>query len=117
MLTLLSHAVNACDTWQWVATGGEIPTLAAPACDFGRDSTTTNLKYMRSLSQAVPIRHALRGESGAVENRNALRSESSGPGNRAAVRLELHRGTRTKVARTAPKMAELNVLDAPYVVE
>ena len=25
MLALMSHAVNACDTWQWVATGGEFP--------------------------------------------------------------------------------------------
>jgi len=84
------------------ATGGEFRTLVAPAADFGRDSTTTILEYMRSVYQAVPIRHALRDESEAVGNRNALRSKSPGPRIRAAVRPELPRATQA----TGPERAK-----------
>jgi hypothetical protein len=42
--------------------------------DFGKGFTTANLKYMRSLYLAFPIRHALRDEFAAVEKVNALRS-------------------------------------------
>ena len=45
--------------------------------DFGKDFTTTNLKYMRSFYLAFRIRHALRDESSATEKVNALRSESA----------------------------------------
>jgi hypothetical protein len=92
MLALMSHAVNACDRWQRVATGGEFRTLAAPATDFGRGFMTTNLTHVGSSSRDFPIRHALRDESDSVENRNTLRSKLPGPRIRAAVRLESHHG-------------------------
>jgi hypothetical protein len=56
--------------------------------EFGRGFTTTNLKYVRSLYVASPIRHALRDESESTGKLNAPRSESPGPRMRAAVRLE-----------------------------